>query len=86
MGYFDVSGDPLSLSAERAAICLYLRRDLPVLEKAYIARVPPDAGQIYICLDGNTDTRKDVEISDLELLRAEHIAAGSVSRHLIKKK
>jgi hypothetical protein len=53
MGYFDVSGDPLSLSAERAAICLYLRRDLPVLEKAYIARVPPDmvAGPV----SGNTE-------------------------------
>ena len=53
MGFFDVSGDPLSLSAERAAICLYLRRDLPVLEKAYIARVPPDmvAGPV----SGNTE-------------------------------
>ena len=50
-----------------------------------IARVPPDAGQIYICLDGNTDKRKDVEFSDLELLLVEHIAAGSVSKRLIKK-
>jgi len=41
MGYFDVSGDPLSLAAERAAICLFLRRDLPSLERAYIARIPP---------------------------------------------
>ena len=32
MGYFDVSGDPLSLAAERAALCLFLRRDLEPLE------------------------------------------------------
>ena len=31
MGYFDVSGDPLSLAAERAALCLFLRRDLEPL-------------------------------------------------------
>ena len=28
LGYFDVAGDPLALAAERAALCLFLRRDL----------------------------------------------------------
>ncbi len=32
IGYFDLAGDPLSLAAERAALCLFLRRDLPALE------------------------------------------------------
>ena len=50
-----------------------------------IARVPPDAGQIYICLDGNTDARKNVEFSNFELLLVDHIAAGSVSRYNVKK-
>ena len=37
MGYFDVSGDPLSLAAERAALCLFLRRDLePLAEESPI--------------------------------------------------
>ncbi|MGN0827571.1 MAG: hypothetical protein ACI4QD_06520 [Kiritimatiellia bacterium] len=31
MGYFNMADDPLSLAAERASICLYLRGDLPVL-------------------------------------------------------
>ena len=35
MGYFDVSGDPLSLAAERAALCLFLRRDLEPLAASY---------------------------------------------------
>ena len=30
--YFDVSGDPLALAAERAALCLFLRRDLEPIE------------------------------------------------------
>ena len=32
MGYFDMAGDPLSLAAERAALCLFLRGDLAPLE------------------------------------------------------
>ena len=28
LGYFDVAGDPLALAAERAGLCLFLRRDL----------------------------------------------------------
>jgi hypothetical protein len=40
MGYFDISGDPLSLAAERASICLFLRGDLPVLEKTYAMVLP----------------------------------------------
>ncbi len=53
MGYFDVAGDPLSMAAERAAICLFLRRDLPSLERAFIARIPPAtvAGPV----SGNTE-------------------------------
>ena len=35
MGYFDMSGDPLGLAAERAALCLFLRRDLPELPAEY---------------------------------------------------
>ena len=35
MGYFDMSGDPLGLAAERAALCLFLRGDLPVLPAEY---------------------------------------------------
>lgn len=31
MGYFNMADDPLSLAAERASICLFLRRDLPEL-------------------------------------------------------
>ena len=31
MGYFDMAGDPLSLAAERAALCLFLRADLKPL-------------------------------------------------------
>ena len=32
MGYFDMAGDPLSLAAERAALCLFLRGDLAPLQ------------------------------------------------------
>ena len=35
MGYFDMNSDPLGLAAERAALCLFLRRDLPELETSY---------------------------------------------------
>ena len=35
LAYFDLSGDPLSLAAERAALCLFLRGDLSVLPAAY---------------------------------------------------
>ena len=34
MGYFDLSGDPLSMAAERASICLFLRGDLPPLRRS----------------------------------------------------
>jgi len=33
LGFFDMSGDPLGLAAERASICLFLRRDLEVAER-----------------------------------------------------
>lgn len=42
LSYFDMAGDPLSLAAERAAICLFLRRDLPPLRKSLVARIPPE--------------------------------------------
>ena len=51
MGYFDMSGDPLSLAAERASICLFLRRDLPPLTKTY-AMVLPE--QKLKTMDGNS--------------------------------
>ena len=40
MGYFDMAGDPLSLAAERASICLFLRRDLPQLKRTYAITLP----------------------------------------------
>ena len=43
LGYFDMSGDPLSRAAERASICLFLRRDLPVLTNTYAVVQPPSA-------------------------------------------
>ncbi len=41
MSYFDMSGDPLSTAAERASICLFLRRDLEPLKKTYAVVLPP---------------------------------------------
>ena len=35
MDYFNLNADPLGLASERAALCLFLRRDLPELEVAY---------------------------------------------------
>ncbi len=35
LGYFDMSGDPLGLAAERAALCLFLRGDMEALPVAY---------------------------------------------------
>ncbi|MBR4172307.1 MAG: hypothetical protein IKR48_11710, partial [Kiritimatiellae bacterium] len=40
MGYFDMAGDPLSLAAERASICLFLRQDLPQLKRTYAITLP----------------------------------------------
>jgi hypothetical protein len=40
MGYFDMAGDPLSLAAERASVCLFLRGDLPVLKRTYAMVLP----------------------------------------------
>ncbi|MBP5544677.1 MAG: hypothetical protein ILM98_11415 [Kiritimatiellae bacterium] len=33
IGYFDMNSDPLGLAAERAALCLFLRRDIAPLEE-----------------------------------------------------
>ena len=41
LGYFDMSGDPLGLAAERASICLFLRRDLPTAEGTCAFLLPP---------------------------------------------
>lgn len=41
MGYFDMAGDPLSLAAERASLCLFLRGDLPPLSRTYAIHIPP---------------------------------------------
>ena len=35
MDYFNLNADPLGLASERAALCLFLRRDLPELEISY---------------------------------------------------
>ena len=35
MDYFNLNADPLGLASERAALCLFLRRDLPELEVSY---------------------------------------------------
>ena len=40
IGYFDMIGDPLSLAAERASICLYLRGDVAPLKPAYAIVLP----------------------------------------------
>lgn len=41
LGYFDMSGDPLGLAAERASICLFLRGDLAPAENAHVFLMPP---------------------------------------------
>lgn len=43
IGYFNMADDPLSLAAERASICLFLRRDLEVLPDEYDVVLPPAA-------------------------------------------
>ena len=40
MGYFDMAGDPLSLAAERATLCLFLRGDLAPLKQTYAMVLP----------------------------------------------
>lgn len=40
MNYFDMAGDPLSLAAERASLCLFLRGDLAPLSKSYALLIP----------------------------------------------
>lgn len=42
MGYFDMAGDPLSLAAERASLCLFLRQDLPSLKRTYAITLPEE--------------------------------------------
>lgn len=41
LGYFDMSGDPLGLAAERASICLFLRGDLAPAEADGAFLFPP---------------------------------------------
>ena len=40
MNYFDMAGDPLSLAAERASLCLFLRGDLAPLKRTYAMVLP----------------------------------------------
>ena len=40
MNYFDMAGDPLSLAAERATLCLFLRGDLAPLSHSYAMVLP----------------------------------------------
>ena len=41
LGYFDVSGDPLALAAERAVACLFLRGDVPELQSEAFENLDP---------------------------------------------
>ena len=41
LSYFNMSGDPLGLAAERASVCLFLRGDLAPAEPAYAFVLPP---------------------------------------------
>ena len=40
MNYFDMAADPLSLAAERASLCLFLRGDLAPLKQTYALVLP----------------------------------------------
>ncbi len=42
LGYFDMLGDPLGQAAERASLCLFIRRDVPVHETT-VAIIYPEA-------------------------------------------
>ncbi len=42
VGYFDMLGDPLSLAAERASICLFLRQDIAPLQKSVVIHLPAE--------------------------------------------
>jgi len=42
MGYFDMANDPLSLAAERASICLFLRGDLAPKMETLVIVIPED--------------------------------------------
>ncbi len=41
MGYFDLAADPLGQAGDRAALCLFLRGDLPAAKTALAVLVPP---------------------------------------------
>lgn len=41
MNYFDMAADPLSLAAERASLCLFLRGDLAPLARSFALVIPP---------------------------------------------
>lgn len=41
LSYFNMVDDPLGLAAERASICLFLRRDLPIAERSCAFLLPP---------------------------------------------
>ena len=53
MGYFDIAGDPLSLAAERASVCLFLRRDLAPHERNCVLWVPPSEIRGFSGIDPN---------------------------------
>ena len=48
LDYFDMAGDPLSMAAERASLCLFLRGDLSPLKRSY-AMVLPKADILRMC-------------------------------------
>ncbi len=43
LNHFDMAGDPVATATERAIACLFLRRDLPVLDTALATLYPPAA-------------------------------------------
>ena len=42
IGYFDVARDPLTRATERAALCLFMRRDMKPLDKTFTLLVEPE--------------------------------------------
>ena len=57
VGYFDMCGDPLSMAAERAVICLFLRRDMSALQRSVALNLPSAPLRHPIEGNPNCDTR-----------------------------
>jgi len=55
IGFFELCGDPLLLASERAAVCLFLRGDMPVLKRTLALDLPSEA--LRRPIKGNPDCR-----------------------------